>query len=125
MPESKPQSASQQPVPEGKAPSGVLNADRSATWDGRRRVKIASDKAMTGVTLDWVISLPAHLRPKQLTDRIPRIANSLAAVWKDRAACLAMLTDLLTDQRQRRRGFSVVLRQEIERLLEYRQKQDP
>ena len=97
--------------------------DHSSTWDGRRRAKVPSDKAMTGSTLDWVISLPAHLRPKQLCDRLPRVANSLAAVWKDRTACLAMLAGFQADSRASRRGFPVVLREEIQRLFEYRDKQ--
>jgi hypothetical protein len=78
---------------------------------------------MTGTTLDWVISLPAHLRPKQICDRFPRIANSLAAVWKDRPVCMTMLHSLLSDSRSRRRGFPVILRQEIQSLIEYRDKQ--
>jgi hypothetical protein len=77
---------------------------------------------MSGATLDWVIALPAHLRPKQICDRYPRIANSLASAWKDREACISMLTSLLADQRVHRRGFPVVLRQEIRSLLDYREK---
>ena len=97
--------------------------DHSSAWDGRRRSKMVTDRALTGAALDWLISLPAHLRPKQLCDRFPRIANSLALAWKDRPGCLAMLTALLGDARERRRGFPVVLRQEIQRLVEYREKQ--
>lgn len=77
---------------------------------------------MTGATLDWVISLPMHIRPKQICDRHPRIANSLAAVWSDRTACLAMLQSLLDDGRARRRGFPVVLRHEIQCLVDFREK---
>lgn len=77
---------------------------------------------MTGATLDWVISLPMHIRPKQICDRYPRIANSLAAVWSDRDASLTMLRGLLDDGRARRRGFPVILRQEIQCLTEFREK---
>lgn len=100
-----------------------IDADHSSVWDGRRRNKMVTDRALTGAALDWLISLPPHLRPKQLCDRHPRIANSLAAVWKTRDACLTMLTDLLGDARGRRRGFPIVLRQEIQRLAEYRERQ--
>jgi hypothetical protein len=96
--------------------------DHSGQWDGRRRAKTATDRAMTGAALEWVMSLPAHLRPKQLCDRFPRIANMLAGVWTDRVACLQALTALVEDKRGRRRGFPVVLRQEIQRLIEYREK---
>lgn len=96
--------------------------DHSSAWDGRRRSKIATDRAMTGATLDWVISLPMHIRPKQICDRYPRIANSLASVWSDRSACVAMLRSLLDDGRARRRGFPVILRQEIQCLADYRDK---
>jgi hypothetical protein len=77
---------------------------------------------MTGTTLDWVISLPMHIRPRQLCDRYPRIANSLASVWPDREACLAMLKSLLDDGRARRRGFPVILRNEIQSLADHREK---
>ena len=123
MPEPKspvPSQPAQNPPTSGGEP---VYPDHSASWDGRRRSKIATDRAMTGATLDWVISLPAHLRPKQICDRYPRIANSLAAVWKDREACIAMLTSLVSDGRPRRRGFPVVLRQEIQSLIDYRDKQ--
>ena len=117
MPESKepvaPQSVAGQEAPR----SGPIYPDHSSSWDGRRRSKTPTDKAMSGTTLDWVISLPAHLRPKQICNRFPRIANSLAAVWKDRAACLSMLSGLLADGRTRRRGFPIVLRQEIQSLM--------
>jgi hypothetical protein len=121
MPDSK-EPSDQPPAPSAGARIDPSFADRSAAWDGRRRSKIPTDRAMSGVTLDWVIALPTHLRPKQVCDRYPRIANSLAAVWKDREACVAMLISLLADQRVHRRGFPVVLRQEIQSLLDYREK---
>jgi hypothetical protein len=107
------------------APAGVdeVNRLQPGFWDGRRRAKVATDRAMSGATLDWVIALPAHLRPKQLCDKYPRIANRLAAAWADHDACIALLVGLLDDSRERRRGFPVVLRQEVQRLIEYRQKQ--
>ena len=102
---------------------GPAYPDNSSAWDGRRRSKVATDRALTGAALDWMISLPMHIRPKQLCDRYPRIANSVAAVWKDRQACLLMLKSLLEDNRARRRGFPVILRQEIQSLVDYRDKQ--
>jgi hypothetical protein len=99
-----------------------IGPDRSdsGSRDARRRAPAATDRAMTGATLEWVISLPMQVRPRQLCDRFPRIANTLARLWADETACVETLAGLLADDRGRRRGFPVVLRQEIERLMAYR-----
>lgn len=106
-------------------PAGVEQVQRlrPGYWEERRRAPVASDRAMTGATLDWVIALPAEARPTQLCDQFSRVANSIAAVWKDRITCLAYLNGLLVDRRDHRRGFPVIVRHEIEQLIDYRRRQ--
>ena len=76
-----------------------------AYWATRRRPPLASDRALTGSALDWMVSLPPSLRPQQLGRLFPRIANALAQVWVDRRHALQALDGLLVDRRGGRRGL--------------------
>lgn len=85
-------------------------------WVRKRRKPTATDRAMTGDAMAWVLNLPAWLRPKALCDRYPRVANNLAASWSNPATRHETLSDLLHDRRGGRRGFPPDVRGEIEAL---------
>ena len=87
-------------------------------WESRRRRPGPADRALTGTTIDWCLSLPPSRRPHRLCELFPRVANGLALRWRAPAARNAMLDELLADRRGGRRGFPADVRQEIERLRE-------
>ncbi len=84
-------------------------------WEQRRRKLLPSDRALQGSTIDWLLKLPLSLRPRELCDRYPRAANAVATAWhgSERAA---VLDDLLSDRRGRRRGFPPEVKSELEAL---------
>ena len=99
-------------LPEGVDKLPALAPDY---WEQRRRKPLPTDRALNGATIDWLLKLPLSLRPRELCDRYPRAANALAAAWHgdERAA---VLDDLLSDRRGRRRGFPPEIRSELEAL---------
>jgi hypothetical protein len=86
------------------------------SWDSRRRKPLPTDRALTGATIDWLLALPLSIRPITLCDRLPRVANLLAATWGDLPARAAMLDSLLNSSRRGRIGFPVDIQREIEAL---------
>jgi hypothetical protein len=103
-------------------PPGVEEAQhlRPGYWEGRRRTPVATDRALAGPTIDWVIGLPSHLRPAQLCEHFPRIANLMASVWHDQRRCDAVFASLLTDTRGSRHGFPATIEHEVHRLSAFR-----
>lgn len=85
-------------------------------WETRRRKACPTDRALAGVTIDWMLALPASLRPYALCEQYPRVANALAAAWGNPAKRLALLDDLMFDRRGKRTGFPTPVRTEIETL---------
>jgi hypothetical protein len=85
-------------------------------WLTRRRPPTASDRALTGRALDWMVTLPEALRPQQLSRQYPRITNTLAALWTDRPEALQALEGLLIDRRGGRRGLPDAVRSELQAL---------
>lgn len=88
-------------------PEGVIEAKalRQGGWEAQRRKAVASDRALTGAALDWLMALPADLRPRRLCESFPRIVNLVAQQWPDPVRRLAVLDGLLVDSRGNRRGF--------------------
>jgi hypothetical protein len=89
-------------------------------WERRRRPLLATDRALTGRSLEWMMQLPPPLRPKTMCDRYPRIANSISETWSDTNASLTLFEHLLHDRRSGRRGFPADVQREIEVLCEHR-----
>lgn len=56
-------------------------------------------------TLMWVASLPPDIRPTALLLRYARIANLIAAAWRDQKCFCVYMESLLTDNRGNRQGF--------------------
>ena len=88
-------------------------------WEQKRRKTTATDRALTGAAMDWVIGLPPALRPHATCEQFPRVVNTIAAAWSD-AACSAQLLDtMINDRRGGRRGFPDVVRRELVALYEH------
>lgn len=98
-------------------PDGVGRLPEQAPnyWQQRRRKPLPAERALAGVTIDWLMALPPTLRPHVLCERYPRVAYAIAAAWhgSERAA---VLDGLLGDTRGQRHGFPADVRNEIEAL---------
>ena len=94
--------------------SGTTADPDISDWLPKRKAR-PYDKLLS-TTLSWCETLPAAVRPVALCERFPRIANALAAGWRDRDATLRCLDELLTDRRGGRRGFPAVVLQELHSL---------
>ena len=102
-------------------PPGVGEAASLAPgyWQTRRRTPTATDRALAGFAIDWLLALPGDVRPTVLCDRFPRIVNQIAVHWPDRAQAADALNYLLTDARGGRRGFGIEIEAELRRLLRH------
>ncbi len=103
-------------------PPGIKQDIRaqSSYWDQHRRPTLATDRALTGHSLEWAMRLPPLLRPQALCDRFPRIVNSISESWHDLDRSIALFEHLLNDRRRGRRGFPAEALCEIEALCEHR-----
>ena len=86
---------------------------RPPNWESRRRASLPTDHAIGGHAVDWILSLPPNVRPLNLVDATPRIANALAENWHDPDRAASLVEDLLVDRRGGRRGFSVQVKKEL------------
>ena len=86
-------------------------------WTGRRRTR--ADVDLSDLAHQWLNALPEFARPKVLSARHARLANQLAILASEPAACEAFLDGLLVDHRGGRGGFAPSIRAEIVRLARY------
>ena len=103
---------------EAEKPAAIVALEKllPGYWEEQRRPLTASDRALTGKAIDWLLILPAKVRPKALSEQFPRIANHLAEHWSDPGSVQLLLMRLLADERGGRKGFSLQIEQEIGRL---------
>ena len=103
-------------------PPGVNEHSRMQPgfWEARRRPRMATDRALTGRSLQWLMELPPMLRPQALGERFPRILNWISASWDETEKSLDLFEHLLDDRRTGRRGFPADVQREIEMLCEHR-----
>ena len=66
-------------------------------------------------TSRWIAELPANVRPIALARKFPRIANSIAELWRRVARCEEYLDTLVVDLRGDRSGFPPDVAQELRR----------
>jgi hypothetical protein len=64
-------------------------------------------------TVAWMAELPYAVRPTELANRFPRIANSIAELWRRVSRCEEYLDSLVVDQRGDRKGFPPAVALEI------------
>ncbi len=67
----------------------------------------------------WMDGLPPAVRPVVLARRFPRIANSIAELWRRVARCEEYLDTLVVDLRGDRTGFPLEVAQELAALRGY------
>lgn len=108
-------------------PEGLIESQRVAPdyWLTRRRAPVPTDRALTGSAMVWVMNLPPEVRPAKLCEKYPRVVNAIAVAASDSHQYQAMLSSLLKDLRGHRKGFSIEVHAEIERLLAVSQRGDP
>jgi hypothetical protein len=90
-----------------------------AHWKRLRRVTLATDRALSGQAIDWLLSLPPGLHPKKLSAQFPRIANALAQAWHEPSERQALLDKLFDDGRTGRKGFSREVQGELTALRDW------
>lgn len=88
-------------------------------WQRNRQPPLATDRALTGLAVEWAVQLPVHLRPYGTTERYPRVVNAIASSWPDAKARAETFEHLLNDRRIGRRGFPVDIVREITALSHY------
>jgi hypothetical protein len=90
-------------------------------WETRRRRQVLpSDKALTGPTIDWLLSLPEPVRPKNLCQFYPRVANTVSGGWADMEKSAVVVDQLLNDTRGgTRQGFPEHVKVDLQLLLRY------
>ncbi|HEY2929045.1 hypothetical protein [Piscinibacter sp.] len=101
--------------------SEVQHLLKPGYWEQRRRKPVPSDRALTGVALDWLIHLPPAVRPRNLSERYPRVVNAIAERWDNVERSLVMLEDLIVDHRGGRKGFTPEVDAELRALLVHRE----
>ncbi len=70
-------------------------------------------------TLKWVASLPLNVRPVALLRHYARIANIIAATWRDPASFVPYTDSLFIDKRASRQGFPPDVLSELLALRRY------
>ena len=88
-------------------------------WVKNRRTLLPTDRALTGISMDWARQLPRNIRPEVTAERYPRIVNAIAAAWPDGEARTQLFDHLLNDRRTGRRGFPIDVEREISALCLY------
>ena len=64
-------------------------------------------------TVAWMAELPYTVRPTELARQFPRIANSIAELWRRVARCEQYLDSMVVDERGNRKGFPPAVALEI------------
>jgi hypothetical protein len=105
------------PMVYGQGPAAQDRMAGEPDWTSRRRASPLND--LLNPTLRWSASLPRAIRPLALMNRFPRLANLVAASWKEPLSFRACLDDLLTDRRGGRQGLPPDVREELDNLRRY------
>jgi hypothetical protein len=103
------------PAPsQATSPHGAL-----AKEDYKRLRKAAPASEPLARTLEWSESLPPNVQPTALLRRYARIANVIAAVWRDPKSLRSYMDCLCTNDRGNRQGFPPDVLHELLELREY------
>ena len=100
----------------GKSARRKRSGAPSTLGPAARALRNAQDDSLSAAAHAWVRSLPVSLRPLELCNVYPRIANRIAAAWDDVGQTHDVFNDLLIDQRGGRKGFASPIAAELLRL---------
>jgi len=87
--------------------------DRRIKWALLRRALRPEDKFVLADTKDLLAHLPDEVCPIMLAENYPRIINEIRLRWTDTEALMSYFTELTTDLRGDREGFSEPILAEI------------
>ena len=98
-----------------------LESQRKRVDDRARVAQRAPQRraVLLGATTLWMAELPQAVRPVNLARKFPRIANSIAELWRRVARCEEYLDTLVLDLRGDRTGFPLEVAQELTALRSY------
>ena len=98
-----------------------LESQRKRVDDRARVAQRAPQRraVLLGATTLWMAELPQAVRPVNLARKFPRIANSIAELWRRVARCEEYLDTLVVDLRGDRMGFPSEVAQELTALRSY------
>ena len=96
----------------------VKTAPRKAeNWEEQRHASAA--EPLSNEAAAWLAGLPKAVQPHQLTLRYARLSNRLCKLWGDPARCLRLLDELMMDRRGGRKGFPLVVANELSTLHDH------
>jgi hypothetical protein len=101
------------------------DARSQSDQDGRKRRAAEPANGLLRPTMNWVSTLPADVRPNALLAKFPRIANLIAALWRDPDSLRRYVDDLLVDKRGKRQGFPLNILSELFALRAYYDELNP
>jgi hypothetical protein len=101
-----------------KALDGSPKQDKAPDASAQRS-QVQANPRLLEATNVWMASLPWEVRPAELARQFPRIANSIAELWRRVARCEEYLDGLVVDQRGGRQGFPPSVAQELTKLRAY------
>ena len=81
---------------------------------GTQKPEVLSEHAKS-----WIEKLPEDVRPKELPEQFPRIANRISSLWKHPDELMEYLDDLLVDTRGDRGGFPMAVAMELATVKDY------
>jgi hypothetical protein len=110
---------SQATSPHGTSPYGTSPYGTSPKEGYESLRKASPASAPLPRTFEWVASLPHDAQPTALLRQYPRIANVIAAAWRDSKALRSYMDCLFTDTRGNRQGFPSDVLGELLALREY------
>jgi hypothetical protein len=105
-------------LPAGLAKVHSLQAGAGG-YEAQRRKPLPSDRALTGAALDWMVAMPAPLRPRVTSEQFPRVVNAVADSWHDLPFSLQVIDHMINDYRGGRRGFPPAVQEELRVLYEH------
>jgi hypothetical protein len=95
------------------APRRAPTPIRVEQEEHKRLREAAPADAVLPRTQQWFAALPHDVRPARLLRAYPRVANLIAATWRDLRVFDTYIESLLTDKRGNRRGFPAEVQREL------------
>jgi hypothetical protein len=98
-------------------PAAYAAPRKVENWEEQRTQ--APTEPLSDEALAWMAELPESVRPKQLALRYARLVNRLCKAWKEPVKCERLLDDLMMDRRGGRKGFPLIVANELATLRDH------